>query len=124
MTLKTTDEARKLFSETYGSLASVSIADVFELCALLERCLTLHNNDPETRTPMWLRPPNAFQIKKLRRVGFKGGARLEIKVDGGYFEGREGYHLHPERITFASWASSCNLQPFLDAFEEWCLRCP
>lgn len=118
----TTNEARALFAETRGSLDSITIADVFELTALIERELEKHNADPETRTPMWLRPPNAFQIKKLRRVGFDGGAALDLKVDGRYFEGRQGIKLHRNFIEFAGWASSTNLEPFINAFAQWCRK--
>ena len=120
--LRNGDDARKLFAETRGSLDSVSVADAVELWVLVERELELHNQEPETRVAMQLRPLNAFQVKKFRKVGFAGGAVLDFKVDGPYFEGRQGITLHKNFISFAGWASSNNLQPFLNAFEEWCRK--
>ena len=120
--LRNGGDARKLFAETRGSLDTVSVADVMELWVLVEKELELHNMEPETHVWMHLRPPNMMQTKKLRVCGFKGGARLELKVDGPYFTGRQGISLHRAHIGFAGWASSSNLKPFLDAFEKWCRK--
>lgn len=118
--LKTRDDARKLFAETRGSLDSVSVADAMELWVLVEKELELHN--AKGRLRMRLRPPNMFQIAKLRRDGWGGRMHLDFKVDGPYFDGRQGITLSEDYIGFAGWADSTNLKPFLNAFEAWCRK--
>ena len=43
-----------------------------------------------------------------------------VRVDGPYFEDREGISLEPGGfIGFAGWADSRNERPFLVAFARW-----
>lgn len=48
------------------------------------------------------------------------GAFAEINVDGPYFRDREGITFNRSGfIGFAGWASSRNMKPILNAFQEW-----
>lgn len=109
------DELRKKFREKVP-LEHLTISNVYRLWILIDKELRLRENDDMR---MVLNPLNDIQLKSLRRKGYPQ-QRIQITVNGSYFEKREAVTFHSDRfVGFCGWASSDNAKPFWDAFEVW-----
>ena len=120
--LKTTNQAREFFKKSGLSYMDIDISDIEKLTEFIKQELTIHNSS-ETRLKMTL--------SKKTKVNWIGGSfdYAFFFVNGPYFKKREAIsfnsinsYIHSGNepfIGFAGWASSCNVQPFINAFEKW-----
>jgi hypothetical protein len=73
--------------------------------------------DHDKEIDMSVKVPLKKDTVVLKTKGLKYAA---IKVNGSYFEGREGITFSENGfIGFAGWASDYNVKPFVNAFVKW-----
>lgn len=113
----TRDGMRDAFDHHLDGLHDLSENDVHMLAMLVGEELCRHNlKDVDGKTSACKMTLRGVYIPDTgsEAVG------AYVRVDGPYFEDREGISLEPGGfIGFAGWADSRNERPFLVAFARW-----
>lgn len=117
----TRDEAREYFKNAGLSYADLNEEDIQKLLEILSEELTLYyknGGEHAQQMAMKVRKPRIIDIKCLKRTGLQYAF---LKIDGGYFERREGISFNKNGfIGFGGEFSDVNVQPILKAFCRWC----
>ena len=113
----TRDGLRDAFASQLDDQAHLNKGDVHMLAMLVGEELCRHNlKDVDGKTSACKMTLRGVYIPDTgsEAVG------AYVRVDGPYFEDREGISLEPGGfIGFAGWADSRNERPFLCAFARW-----
>ena len=116
MTIFNRDDARKLWTDSGLDYSVLTTKNLYKLARLIEENLNKH-----TEFNMWLN----FYKKSCRPYRIYKNPdsylfKVVFTVNGDYFVKREGITFNQDGfISFAGWASSSNVVPFLEAFKSW-----
>ncbi|PLR99541.1 hypothetical protein [Bacillus sp. T33-2] len=106
------EKARTRFNEQFNYLM-LRETHINHLRLLISEELVDHDKEIN----MSVKVPLKKDTVVLKTKGLKYAA---IKVNGSYFDGREGITFNENGfIGFAGWASDYNVKPFVNAFVKW-----
>jgi hypothetical protein len=117
--ITSTDQARQLFSEKVKDYKNVTEGDILALVMIINKKLKEHNKKGEASIC-------SLNLSKRLKMKRKSNGSIEncyLRVNSHYFTGREAISFNNDGfIGFCGELDQSNTQPFLDAFEEWCLN--
>lgn len=114
------DEARQYFEDCGLSYSKIKPIHIRKLISVLESELIdyyEYGGDKAKQMDMKI----SRILKREIEFDENGLKHTYLKVDGGYFKGREAISFNNGGfIGFAGWADSTNTEPILKAFCKWC----
>ena len=116
----TNDEARQYFKDCELSYEVIKPIHIRRLSNMLENeLIDYFENGGDKAKQMDMKLSRT--LKKDMMFDENGLKHTYLKVDGGYFKGREAISFNNGGfIGFAGWADSGNTEPILKAFCKWC----
>lgn len=117
--IKTTQQARDLFDDKVGSYSNVTEGDILALIMIINKELKIHNKKG-VASICSLRLSDKVKMKRKTNGSI---VNCFIRVNSHYFTGREAISFNEGGfIGFCGELDQSNTQPFLNAFEKWCLN--
>ncbi|WPS85523.1 hypothetical protein SMD22_00250 (plasmid) [Brevibacillus halotolerans] len=114
------NDAREHFENSGLSYSKIKEEEIKKLVDILSEELSSYleyGGDHAQEMGMRVRKPRVKDIKCLK----KGLVYAYIKIDGSYFERREGISFNKDGfIGFGGEFSDVNVEPILKAFCRWC----
>ncbi len=111
----TNEEAREYFKSKNLSYSDIMEGDLLTLIILINRYLKIHRKEHKDMKLTLSR------ITHLKLSNDRSMKEFYLYANGSYFNKREAISFNDNGwIGFAGWASSCNTEPFINAFKKWC----
>lgn len=115
----TTEEAREYFKNKGLSYQDIQPVDLQQLHAMVSTNLDIYRGTTDHAEQMDMKVRK--MVPKDKRFDKGKLVRAKIKIDGSYFNSREGITFHENGfIGFCGEFSTTNSEPILQAFVKWC----